>query len=89
MDEVVVTGNRSGDGFQVDLVPALHGDAGGGGGSYNNGTLTMKNCLESENQAGKGGTNTNDRYNREHRTSGRGGDGGGVLNESEMTIDTS
>jgi len=88
MDEVVVTGNRSGDGFQVDLVPALHGDAGGGGGIYNNGTLTMKNCLVSENQAGKGGTNT-DKRNSVYRNAGRGGDGGGVLNESEMTIDTS
>jgi CSLREA domain-containing protein len=61
--DVVVIGNRAGNGRND---PALSGSGGSGGGILSQGLLTLINCVITQNRAGDGGPNSN------------GGDGGGV-----------
>lgn len=57
--DVVVTGNRTGNGGSMRFnSPNLGGFGGFGGGIYATGTLTMTDCVISNNTTGKGGDGT-------------------------------
>lgn len=74
LTDVVVSGNRSGNGGNGFIRPG--GWAGLGGGIYNTGTLTITGCKITGNKAGDGGGGG---Y-------APGGSGGGIYNTGELTI---
>jgi CSLREA domain-containing protein len=74
LTDVVVSGNRSGNGGNGFI--ARGGLAGWGGGIYNGGTLTLTGCKITGNQAGTGGGGG---Y-------AAGGSGGGIHNGGGLTI---
>ena len=69
--DVVITGNRTGNGGPMRFnSPTLGGFGGFGGGIYATGTLTMTDCVISNNTTGKGGDGT--------QFGGSGGRGAGI-----------
>jgi hypothetical protein len=74
LKEVVVSGNRAGDGGAGS---AIGGTGGGGGGILNSGQLSLINSIVTNNRAGNGGAGG---------TGNSGGDGGGVTGGSSLTI---
>jgi len=71
--DVVITGNRTGNGGDVNT--GFQGGFGGsGGGIHSSGTLTMTDCVVSNNSTGNGGANTASGSS----SGGWGGFGGGI-----------
>jgi len=71
LHDVVITGNRTGNGGPMRFgSPTLGGFGGFGGGIYASGTLTMTDCVISNNTTGNGGNGTN--------FGGSGGRGAGI-----------
>ncbi len=85
LEDVLVTQNRAGDGFEdpTSWYPAPPGA--GGGGIYNLGSLEIKDSQVMENEAGKGSdTAIEDTHEMVSEVAGPGGNGGGILNLGDL-----
>ena len=76
IDNIHISGGRSPDGVN-------EGGGEPGGGIYNQGSLTLKNCAIEDNQAGNGAHATGTSF------AGEGGWGGGIQNAGHLTIENS
>ncbi len=83
---VVVSGNRAGDGRMAAMEDRQGEPGGSGGGIENQGELTCSNCMVFNNQAGKGGDTLPEHQGYPGQTGGLGGVGGGIANRGFLTL---
>jgi len=77
LSNLCITGGTGSDGTNADFSVGGNGESGGG--IYNAGTLTLKNCTVMANSSGAGGYGF---------FSGNGGDGGGIYNVGTLTLES-
>jgi YVTN family beta-propeller protein len=81
-----ITGGRSANGAEGALPgPSAGGDGENGGGISNQGTLSLNNCIVTNNHAGDGGLGHNNSSSN-LVLHGAGGSGGGISNTGTLTI---